>query len=410
MPLAMVSISKLSLAGAAALGGAVLFFWHLRSKAAALERVTESHRKAQQFDAARNEVLESIAHDAPLPESMERLAMAIEQQFSGSLCAVVMPPDRGSSYYPSVAPILVAPGLVEELQPTFAAAVAAAWVCAERDPAEIVRQQLGERLRHLLRSAGFLFQRVHSVTLFSNTACMSGWLLLFCKDDAASDADAAADKFLNSASRLAALAGNHACMREKLLYEARHDSLTGLANRAVAEDRLEQALARSQRNGKGFAVLCIDLDGFKAINDKMGHEFGDRVLRTVATRLRGRIRHSDTLARMGGDEFWVVLEDCAGGAAAETTAQSLMGALEQPMCLEGYNLKVNASIGIAMYPQDGANATQLKRHADHSMYRAKNLGGHQVSLWSQDAELNGGDRAATIPEYRPPSRRHSAKA
>lgn len=163
---------------------------------------------------------------------------------------------------------------------------------------------------------------------------------------------------------------------------ARHDNLTGLPNRVVAEDRLGQALARAKRHNKTFAVLCIDLDGFKTINDELGHDAGDEVLRAIAVRLHDRVRHSDTLARAGGDEFWAILEDCSGPHSAKLAAQSLVAALEEPVCLHGQLLTVSASVGIAMYPNDGMNAAQLKHHADQAMYCAKSHGGRQTCFWS----------------------------
>jgi diguanylate cyclase (GGDEF)-like protein len=171
-------------------------------------------------------------------------------------------------------------------------------------------------------------------------------------------------------------------MHERLLHEAHHDSLTGLPNRMVAEDRLEQALARADRARKQFAVFCIDLDGFKAINDELGHDAGDEILRCVGMRLQKNLRHSDTLARVGGDEFVVLIEDCPGAAAAQAVAQSLITSLQQPFLLSERQLRVSASIGVAMYPADANNATQLRRNADLAMYCAKSLGGSQVALWS----------------------------
>jgi diguanylate cyclase (GGDEF)-like protein len=179
-----------------------------------------------------------------------------------------------------------------------------------------------------------------------------------------------------------ALAGDHCRMHERLLHEAHHDSLTGLPNRMVAEDRLEQALARADRARKQFAVFCIDLDGFKAINDELGHDAGDEILRCVGMRLQKNLRHSDTLARVGGDEFVVLIEDCPGAAAAQAVAQSLITSLQQPFLLSERQLRVSASIGVAMYPADANNATQLRRNADLAMYCAKSLGGSQVALWS----------------------------
>jgi len=200
------------------------------------------------------------------------------------------------------------------------------------------------------------------------------------------DTDSTIPNVLHSASRLVSLARDHWHMHERMLFDARHDALTGLPNRTLSEDRLEQALARARRRKQIFAVVCIDLDGFKSINDNLGHDAGDELLRTVAVRLRARIRHSDTLARVGGDEFLAIIEDCSGDSAAQSVAESLIAALQEPATLEGKTVSISGSIGIAMYPVDGKNAGELKRNADQAMYRAKNRNGGQICFWSGEPQ------------------------
>lgn len=398
------------LISASAIAWAALLRREVRVKTRAFEEILQSQLKAQQFDVARNEVLESIAQNAPLPESMERLAAAVEQQIPGSLCAIVVPGEPKSFLDTDPSPVLIAPGLREDLHPSCAAAVASALVCGCTDPIETTSAPVASTLLQILRNAGLQFQAVHSAVLFSTTASMGGLLLLFVSPDSAAETERAKTGILPSASRLASLARDQCFMHERLLHEARHDKLTGLPNRAVAEDRLEQALARAQRNSKGFAVFCIDLDGFKAINDEFGHEVGDSVLRAVASRLRARMRHSDTLARMGGDEFWAILEDCSGRTAAQMAAQALVAAMEEPVSLFGHKLNVSASVGIAMYPADAPNPTQLKRHADQAMYLAKGRGGSRISFWSKEpaSALTSAETGAPRGPERP--LRNSAKA
>jgi len=224
--------------------------------------------------------------------------------------------------------------------------------------------------------------------VFSGKGDAAGLLILFLQNESM-DAGALEQSIVESASRLVSLAGDHWRMHERLLHEARHDALTGLPNRTVAEDRLEQALARTERARRQFAVFCIDLDGFKAINDELGHDAGDEILRAVSLRLRNNLRHSDTLARMGGDEFLVLIEDCAGSSAAQTVAQSLISSLQDPFLLDGRQLWISASIGVALYPVNGKNVGQLRRNADLAMYRAKSLGGSQVALWSAEQTTAG---------------------
>lgn len=160
--------------------------------------------------------------------------------------------------------------------------------------------------------------------------------------------------------------------QRQLQQMAHFDSLTGLPNRVLAYDRLAHALDKVTRRGGHLAVLFIDLDRFKTLNDSYGHGFGDAVLRTVAQRLQTRCRQEDTLARLGGDEFLLILEQLPAPSTASLVARSLLQLLEQPLQLEeGHELYVGASIGIALYPGDGANAAELIRNADAAMYRAK---------------------------------------
>lgn len=155
---------------------------------------------------------------------------------------------------------------------------------------------------------------------------------------------------------------------------ARRDALTGLGNRVVFRDRLEHALARSERTDQRVAVLFLDLDRFKDINDQYGHETGDQVLREVARRLQALSRRGDTIARPGGDEFTVLLEglDDPGGAA--TVAEKILAALEQPIEVGGHAVQVSTSIGVAISPDDGTTAHELIEHADQAMYSAKSAG------------------------------------
>jgi diguanylate cyclase (GGDEF)-like protein/PAS domain S-box-containing protein len=152
---------------------------------------------------------------------------------------------------------------------------------------------------------------------------------------------------------------------------ATHDTLTGLPNRYLMFDRLNQLLIRAERFATGFAVLFIDLDGFKRINDSRGHDVGDLLLRAVAERLSQNVRAADTVARIGGDEFVILLEALRAGGDATAVAQKIQGAIAKPFSLPGGAAKVTVSIGISLYPEDGRHAEVLLKAADVAMYRAK---------------------------------------
>lgn len=160
----------------------------------------------------------------------------------------------------------------------------------------------------------------------------------------------------------------------RMHYQAQHDPLTGLPNRSLLRDRLEQAAARAKRERTPFAVLMIDLDNFKLVNDTLGHDVGDLMLVEVASRLRECIRERDTIARLGGDEFIAVLEELAAPEDSALVAAKIVQALEAPIQAAGELLRTSPSIGISLYPEDGQDPDFLLKFADIAMYRAKAAG------------------------------------
>lgn len=171
-------------------------------------------------------------------------------------------------------------------------------------------------------------------------------------------------------------------VEDRLTYLATHDPLTGLANRMLLHDRLEHAVDRARRSDQAVHALYLDLDGFKPINDSCGHTVGDHLLRSVAERLRACIRRADTVARIGGDEFVVVLESTAHVKDTDAIAQKIVDTIARPFEIHGRRITVTASIGLAGFPQDGETVDQLVRHADAAMYMAKQGGGHRICWFS----------------------------
>jgi diguanylate cyclase (GGDEF)-like protein/PAS domain S-box-containing protein len=176
----------------------------------------------------------------------------------------------------------------------------------------------------------------------------------------------------------------HKQYEERLQYQAHHDALTGLPNRALFHEHCQGAIRRAQRADRVLAVLFIDLDGFKTVNDSLGHGVGDSLLREVGSRLRGSLRATDFVARLGGDEFAVVLEDLHDARSATPVAESLFAVLQTPVTIDGHELFTAASIGISCYPQDGADVQTLLRNADAAMYQAKEHGRGTYRYFSMD--------------------------
>ncbi|MGH8630474.1 MAG: diguanylate cyclase domain-containing protein, partial [Burkholderiales bacterium] len=183
---------------------------------------------------------------------------------------------------------------------------------------------------------------------------------------------------------------------EEALFEmAHHDALTGLPNRLLLKDRFDVAAAQTDRGNRIMALLMMDLDGFKRVNDTLGHSNGDALLVRIAELIRGCVRSSDTVARFGGDEFVVLLGSLRDAEEAAMVAEKIVASLAKPVALGDNRARVTPSIGISLYPQDASSMDALLKCADIAMYRAKDVGGNTYYFF-----LEGAQRQLSLPEVR----------
>ncbi|MCK6387041.1 diguanylate cyclase domain-containing protein [Zoogloea sp.] len=206
------------------------------------------------------------------------------------------------------------------------------------------------------------------VPLIDQTDPIGALMLKAHADTRYSDKDR---ELLGFVSAQVATAIERSRLKAELLRAARYDELTGLPNRRLFHDRIDTALARSRRKNGRVALLYLDIDDFKGVNDTLGHDAGDELLREFARRLERCVRKADTVARLGGDEFVVILEDVHGPDDATAVADKIHHSLQQPFDIAGHSLHARTSIGIALHPDDGDDADGLIRHADQRMYQYK---------------------------------------
>jgi diguanylate cyclase len=177
-----------------------------------------------------------------------------------------------------------------------------------------------------------------------------------------------------------------------MFHLAQHDSLTDLPNRVLLNDRLNHAVSLAQRRRKKMAVLFLDVDRFKHVNDSLGHEIGDRLLQSVARRLLHCVRRSDTVSRQGGDEFVILLSEVGQAQDAAISAEKMLQALSVPHRIDQHELRVTGSIGIVVYPDDGTEAEVLLKHADYAMYHAKDQGRNNYQFFEPDLNVRALER------------------
>jgi diguanylate cyclase (GGDEF)-like protein/PAS domain S-box-containing protein len=341
-------------------------------------------KRAELLERDRSHVLELVAQNEPLPVILEFIGKLLEHQRPELMACVHLVREgrlflgsRGAASGPDMDKIqglLAGPG-----NGSFAEAAATAQPVVASDTRV---HPSWSNLRDSVQHEGI--RSWWSYPIRSADGNVLGTISLFGAEPR--QASAADLQLLESTARLSAVAIEHRQLTDQLSHQAQHDALTGLPNRLLFRDRLGQALALAKRHRQQVAVLYMDMDRFKQINDTLGHSSGDALLRQAAIRLGNCLRKSDTLARLGGDEFTVVLTELGDARHATQVASKLVEAMRIPFEVDGRELFVSVSLGISIYPQDGLDGETLMANADVAMYRAKD-GGRDNFQWFA-AEMN----------------------
>ncbi len=350
----------------------------------------EQLAKSARLDAHRSMVLEMTGKNEPLPAILETFCALVQQQLPGSAAAVSLFQDGHLRE-------IIGIGLPQTFVQDFLAqrsntnpasesnteaaaqpgANCAAFRTGEPVYSDISTDPLWEPLRESAIAHGLNFCWSHPV-LSSDGKTLATVDVYFRHRRKVEGNETTA---LRGAARLASVVIEHRHLYDKLAFQSQRDALTELPNRRLLQERLEITLSNAERVGGIAAVLMIDLDWFKQVNDQFGHRAGDAVLRTVGQRLAHSIRQGDTVARVGGDEFTVVMSSVANSEEAERGAYRILEKLLEPISLGDRDAQIAASIGISMYPADGNDAATLIRHADLALYQVKSRGRHGVQLY-----------------------------
>lgn len=339
-------------------------------------RDISERKRAEALQEGQSRILNMIANGVPLSELLDELAHFVEQHSDGILCSIhQIDGESGHVTYraapslPFRLPIPDLNGVTATANETFARRS----IPLTFEPLQIIdiaNNPAWEAYREPILRLGL--QAYTSCPILGKDDKRIGNLTLYIRGHAAPSPWEL--RLAAQAANLAATAIESRVAEEKIRRLAHYDGLTGLPNRFLFSEYLDIALRSARRHAKKFAIFFVDLDQFKEINDKLGHDAGDQVLREIAARLRGSLRLTDQIARMGGDEFYVLIEELADSSYVADVAQKLLDAVVRPISVGEEMCFLSTSIGIAIYPDDGHNGQELLRNADSAMYRAKGLG------------------------------------
>lgn len=327
---------------------------------AAAEASARAAREAERLEQDRKTILELVAKDQPLDQIVTTLARAVASHLPGSLCSIRIELTGSKiSAYPQF-PERLAKALDD-------IAIASIRETLQSEPIAKLSSDPAW-LRFIENCEDFSFQHYRAVPILRNSRSTGLIISLFPGDRRAHQAE---EQLLESWGQFASLAVERRGLYEQLSYRAQYDSLTTLLNRASLYDRVDAQIRKAGPGRAGMAVLYLDLDRFKEINDRYGHAAGDKVLQDVSRRILDNVRRTDFAARIGGDEFVVILPDVSDRKEASRVADLLVSAIEQPVSFNNRELRIGGSIGIGIYPVDGAHTDALLKMADEDMYRAK---------------------------------------
>jgi diguanylate cyclase (GGDEF)-like protein len=351
-----------------------------------LEDELKERRRTEALVRAQNAALETLARGEDLSVTLGAIARFLEGRVPGATCAVIGTDCDGGG------PRLLHAGRL----PGGHTAALEAWLAAPgAGPCEA--PDGGVTLHRLADLPGMPPEAAaESPTAFwclpvrAADGCLLGRICLY--HDMARPPERSEASLLDSAGALVAMALEREAAAAHMERMAHYDGLTGLPNRRMFHDRLEQALRRARRARRPVAVLFLDLDRFKPVNDTLGHHVGDGVLRQVSTRLAAVLRQEDTLARLGGDEFTVILETLADRTDAAVVAERMLECLQPPFDMDGQEVVLGGSVGISIHPGDGDDANALVKSADLAMYRAKQEGRNTFRFFAEDMQTGAARR------------------
>ena len=336
-----------------------------------VQDVTE-RRRAALLESDRRQVLEMVAQDQALPSTLHQLVRLLERQMPGMMFCVMLLRDGALRSFAPNLPKDFAEAIARK-PVSFAAKLAAGPIGRGAPPrvSDVQSDPAWDEVRAEARDAGVACG--WAGTFAGGDAVPLGMLVVFSRENRPPNRGECA--VLDIAARLATVAVEHHLTTRQLAHLVHHDALTGLPNRILFEDRLHHSIATARRTGKPLALLAMDLNRFKQVNDTMGHHAGDSLLQQFSHRVRTCLRESDTLARVGGDEFMLILPDLEGREEAEVVAIRIREKLANvPFEIGGQSVIGSCSIGIALHPADGEDALLLQRAADAAMYRVKQQG------------------------------------
>ncbi len=346
----------------------------------------------------RRRVYEMVAHSEPLTITLAELAGLAERQCPNCVCAIYLEVD--ARLILCAAPSMH-PDLAEQLRELDIGANGSVMgiasfrhetaVAVDLDEDAVLGRLAGDLQSHDLRACW-------AMPVISGQGGRLGVIALFSRVRARPTPSE--HHVLTLSSHLATIAIDHRKLIDQLAHQARHDVLTGLPNRMMFEDRLQQALAQARRNQTLVGTLFINLDRFNVVNESLGHSMGDALLQKIALRLRNRIRQGDTLARMGADEFTLVAAELKRADDAVLLARKIQDALREPFEVAGHELFVTASIGISVFPQDGDDVGTLHRAANAAAHEAKLSGASSFRCFTHEMNASAQRRMRIETELR----------
>ncbi|WP_269531690.1 EAL domain-containing protein [Chitinimonas sp. BJYL2] len=347
----------------------------------AYARGIEEELRSEQMLNLQHAVLGNIASGQPLRDILDQITHNVEMLAPDALCSILLL--DGDTLHTGSAPSVPASftsavdGSI--IGPRCGSCGTAAYLNQEVNATDIATDPRWADYAELAREHGLA--ACWSSPIRARDGRVVGTFALYYRT--ARGPDAFQRRIVEACTHLAGIAIEHREAEDRVHALAFYDALTGLPNRSLLADRVELSLAQAQRNGWPLALMFVDLDRFKTINDSLGHAVGDRLLQTVAKRFETVLRDSDTVCRLGGDEFLMLLPEC-GAEGAAAVASKVIAAVAERIDMDGLTLNGSASIGIALFPEDGQDYDTLLKHADTAMYRAKELGRNAFCFYSHD--------------------------